>query len=184
MNEKDKKRISKFLSLVLRHQPEYINIIINEKGWVNILELINNAKTKNFHFSKDELKEIVETNDKQRFAFNEDYTQIRANQGHSLVAVDLELEVTKPPGVLYHGTVGKFIDSIKNQGLKKRSRQHVHLSAEINTAVKVGSRRGKPIILTVDSDKMYKEGFEFFQSKNGVWLTNKVPFEFIDFNKS
>ena len=183
MNEKDKKRISKFLSLVLRHQPECINITISEKGWVNVLELMNNSKTKNIYFSKDELKEIVKTNDKQRFALNEDYTQIRANQGHSLKTVDLELEATKPPEVLYHGTVDEFIDSIKNQGLQKRSRLHVHLSAEINTAVKVGSRRGKPIVLTIDADKMYKEGFEFFQSKNGVWLTNKVPFEFIDFNK-
>jgi len=183
MNEKDTKRISKFLSLILRHQPEYIGLSLTKNGWADISELIEKAKIKNIHFSVEELLEIVHTNDKDRFALNEKASMIRANQGRSLKAVDLELEPKKPPRILYHGTVGEFIDSIKSQGLQKRSRQHVHLSAEINTAIKVGSRRGKPIILSVHAEKMYKEGFAFFQSKNGVWLTNKVPFEFVDFNK-
>lgn len=181
MNEKDKKKISKFLSLILRHQPEYIDLSLTKKGWADVEELIEKSMIKNIYFSKQELQEIVDTNDKKRFAFNEDLSQIRANQGHSVKTIDLELQAIKPPKILYHGTVEKFIDSIKNQGLQKSSRQHVHLSNEIETANKVGSRRGKPIILRVLSQEMYEEGFSFFQSENGVWLTDHVPNKFIEF---
>lgn len=181
MNETDKKRISKFLSLVLRHQPAYIHLNLDKNGWADVRELQEKAKTKNIHFSKEELYEIVDTNDKKRFSFNEDFSLIRANQGHSVKTVDLQLKVVNPPEVLYHGTVDKFIDSIKQTGLQKRSRQHVHLSADLETATKVGSRRGKPIILRIQSQKMYEKGFSFFLSANGVWLTDHVPVDFIKF---
>ena len=181
MNEKDKKRVSKFLSLVLRHQPKYIDLNLDQNGWADVTELQDKSKIKNIHFSIEELREIVETNDKKRFSFSEDASLIRANQGHSVKTIDLQLETVKPPEVLYHGTVEKFIDSIKVTGLQKRSRQHVHLSTDIETATKVGSRRGKPIILKIKALKMHEEGFDFFLSANGVWLTDLVPKNFIEF---
>lgn len=181
MNEKDKKRISKFLSLVLRHQPEYIDIHLNENGWVKVNELIEKSKLKNVNFSFSELEAIVATNDKQRFAFNANKSKIRANQGHSVKTIDLQLEAIQPPEFLYHGTVAKFIDSIKNSGLQKRSRQHVHLSEALETATKVGSRRGTPVILSVNALEMHQKGYAFYLSKNNVWLTDHVPVEFIVF---
>ena len=181
MNEKDKKQISKFLSLVLRHRPEYIDLHLNENGWADVKVLIVKSKSKNMNFTCEELEEIVATNDKQRFAFNEDKTLIRANQGHSVKTIDLQLEAVKPPEFLYHGTVEKFIDSIRRTGLQKQSRQHVHLSENIETANKVGSRRGKAIILNIASGEMHKKGFEFYLSENGVWLTDHVPAEYIKF---
>ncbi len=179
MSEKDKKRISKFLSLVLRHKPEYIQISLDKNGWVNITELLEKSKIKNIYFSKEELIEIVKTNDKQRFALNENNTMIRANQGHSVKNVDLELLKIKPPTFLYHGTVESFIDSINAEGLLKKTRQHVHLSNDISTAKIVASRRGKPIVLTIKSEEMYMEGYTFFKSENNVWLTESVPPKFI-----
>ncbi|WP_460217799.1 RNA 2'-phosphotransferase [Psychroserpens sp. MEBiC05023] len=181
MNEKDKKRISKFLSLVLRHRPEYINLELNDNGWAEVNELIEKARRRQVYFSEDELHDIVVTNDKQRFAFNDNKTKIRANQGHSVKTIDLEFEAVKPPQMLYHGTVAKFLDSIKNTGLQKRSRQHVHLSEDLDTANLVGSRRGAAVILKIDSGDMYKQGYEFYQSENGVWLTSHVPTAFIQF---
>jgi putative RNA 2'-phosphotransferase len=181
MNEKNIKRISKFLSLVLRHRPEYINLQLNENGWANVNELIEKAKTRKVNFSIAELNEIVVTNDKQRFAFNDDNSMIRANQGHSVKTIDLQLEAIQPPKFLYHGTVTKFMDSIKNTGLQKRSRQHVHLSEDKDTATKVGSRRGVPIILSVRTLEMHDKGYKFYRSENNVWLTEHVPSEFIEF---
>lgn len=181
MNDKDKRRISKFLSLVLRHRPEYIDLQLNENGWANVTAIIEKAKSKNVHFSFEQLENIVATNDKQRFAFNDDRTLIRANQGHSVKTIDLELEAIKPPEMLFHGTVEKFVDSIKRTGLQKRSRQHVHLSEDLDTATKVGSRRGDAVILKIISGQMYEHGLEFYQSENGVWLTNHVPVEYIQF---
>lgn len=176
MKEQDKKRISKFLSLVLRHVPEKIGLNIDEYGWASIKELMLKSK---LNFSLEDLEEVVETNDKKRFTFNDDLTKIRASQGHS-IKVDLELKEIKPPEFLYHGTVSKFMVLIKEQGLKKMSRNHVHLSENRETAMKVGSRRGQAIILSVRSGEMYRKGVKFYQSKNEVWLTNEVPNEFIE----
>ncbi|CAM1353306.1 putative RNA 2'-phosphotransferase [Tenacibaculum ascidiaceicola] len=181
MNEKNTKRISKFLSLILRHQPEKIGLKLDSSGWASIEELLNKSSNNGVTFTKDELEFIVKNNDKQRFSLNENQTKIRANQGHSLKNVAIVTETKTPPPFLYHGTVAKFIPSIKENGLQKMSRQHVHLSSDLETAKKVGSRRGKPIILTVQSGAMYKKGYEFFLSENGVWLTNLVPAEFIEF---
>lgn len=179
MDTKEAKRISKFLSLVLRHCPETIGLDLDNNGWAKVSELMDKAAQKNVHFNKEDLEWIVANNDKQRFAFNEDYSKIRANQGHSLKAIDLQLQAIEPPRILYHGTVTKFIDSIKASGLQKRSRQHVHLSADLTTAKTVASRRGVPVILKIEALKMHQEGFAFYQSKNGVWLTDEVPKEYI-----
>lgn len=180
MNEKETKRISKFLSLILRHNPQTIGIELDKNGWANVEELRSKCAKRKVSFTRDQLEEVVETNDKQRFTFNEDKTKIRASQGHS-ISIDLELKEQEPPEYLYHGTVAKFMDSIKSQGLKKISRQHVHLSYERETATKVGSRRGKPIILSVRSGEMFRNNMKFYRSKNGVWLTDNVPDNFIEF---
>ena len=179
MNTKQQRHISKFLSLVLRHQPQKIDLELDANGWAKTNELIKKSNDYGIRFTEEDLKHIVETNDKQRFSFNESGTQIRANQGHSLTAVNLELKAVQPPEVLYHGTVEKFMQEITSEGLKKMSRQHVHLSRDIETAKKVGGRRGKPVILIVDACEMFKQGYEFYQSANGVWLTDRVPAEFL-----
>jgi putative RNA 2'-phosphotransferase len=145
-----------------------------------VTELLEKINKKGTTVDRATLQIVVDTNDKKRFAFNEDVTMIRANQGHS-IEVDLALQVQKPPAMLYHGTVAKFIDSIKKDGLQKMSRQHVHLSKEIETATTVANRRRKPIILTIDTVSMVKEGFAFYLSENNVWLTDQVPSKFIQF---
>lgn len=173
------KHISKFLSLVLRHKPQQIGLQLDAHGWADVDELITRCNAHHIALNFELLEEIVVTNDKQRFAFNADLTKIRANQGHS-IAVDLALQLVQPPEKLYHGTVAEFIEAIKANGLQKMSRQHVHLSSDEATAVKVGSRRGKPVILTVDAGAMHEAGFLFYLSENGVWLTDHVPATFIE----
>ncbi|MES2513134.1 MAG: RNA 2'-phosphotransferase [Bacteroidota bacterium] len=177
---KDLKHISKFLSLILRHKPEEIGITMDANGWVSVDELIEKCRQKNTVFDFDILDEIVISSDKQRFAFSDDYSKIRANQGHT-VNVDLEFEPTEPTGFLYHGTVEKFIGSIRSKGLQKMQRLHVHLSKDLETAVKVGSRRGKPIILKINASQMHTDGHVFYLSKNGVWLCEEVPAKYIEF---
>jgi putative RNA 2'-phosphotransferase len=179
MKEKDRNRISKFLSLVLRHSPETIGISLDGNGWVVVEELIARCGAKGYLFSREELEEVVALNDKQRFAFNADKTAIRANQGHS-VEVELELAAAQPPELLYHGTVERFLQNIRVEGLKKMQRHHVHLSADLSTAEKVGSRRGAAIILVIRSGEMSRDGYEFFLSGNGVWLTDAVPVKYIN----
>ncbi|MBL7910106.1 MAG: RNA 2'-phosphotransferase [Bacteroidia bacterium] len=177
---KDLKHISKFLSLVLRHKPEEIGIKMDVNGWVNVDELIEKCNARKQKLDFETLEEVVITNDKQRFAFNDEYTMIRANQGHT-VNVDLQFEATQPLEYLYHGTVAKFVDEIKVNGLKRMQRLHVHLSKDLDTAIKVGSRRGKPVILKVHASKMYNDGLPFYLSKNGVWLCDEVPAKYIEF---
>lgn len=172
--EQELKHISKFISLVLRHRPELIDLTLDEQGWADVDELINKASATGTIIDKDILNVIVVTNDKQRFAFNEDKTKIRANQGHS-IAIDLHLQPKAPPAILYHGTAEQYLNGIINIGLKKKTRQHVHLSANIETARAVGSRHGKPIILTIDALKMHQDGYIFYLSDNKVWLTDNVP---------
>lgn len=178
MTEQHKKQISKFLSLILRHQPEKIGLSLDENGWAIINDILEKSK---LPFTFEELEEVILTNDKQRFSFNQDKTKIRANQGHSLKTIDLDLKIQTPPAFLYHGTVSKFIPEIKMHGLKKMNRQHVHLSEDRDTAIKVGARRGKPVILSIRALDMQNEGHQFFISENGVWLTDAVPLIFIDF---
>lgn len=178
MNEQQKKKTSKFLSYVLRHHPELINLNLDENGWANVDELISKSTNDSQGFTFEELNEIVETNDKKRFIFNEDKTRIRANQGHS-IDIDLALIPQKPPEFLYHGTAQSNIDSILENGIEKRSRKHVHLSEDKETATKVGMRHGKPIILTINTEKMFDDGIEFYLSENNVWLTDFVDIKYI-----
>ena len=166
--------VSKFLAKHLRHAPEALGLSLQPGGWVPVDDLLAASNRIGFPISYDELVECVETNDKQRFSFDESGDLIRANQGHS-TAVDLQLEQKQPPEILYHGTVERFLDSIMAEGLKKGKRHHVHLSKDTETARKVGARRGKPIILQVDAGKMHGQGFKFYLSVNGVWLTESVP---------
>jgi putative RNA 2'-phosphotransferase len=166
--------VSKFLAKHLRHAPEALGLTLQPGGWVSVDDLLAASARAGFPIAYDELIECVETNDKKRFSFDDTGDLIRANQGHS-VAVDLQLEEKQPPGVLYHGTVERFLASIRVEGLKKGKRHHVHLSKDVDTARKVGARRGQPVILRVDAGKMHAEGFRFFISVNGVWLTDSVP---------
>ncbi len=168
---------SRFLSLILRHKPETIGIKLDEHGWADVSELISGiSKTRTFDMKM--LEEIVRTDNKQRYSFNEDKTLIRANQGHS-IPVDVELEKKTPPEFLYHGTGEKFVASIDKEGLLSKSRLYVHLSKDTDTAVKVGSRHGKPVVYRVATGKMADDGYEFFLSVNGVWLTRAVPVEYL-----
>ena len=180
MNEKTAKSVSKFLSLVLRHSPETIELKLDENGWPDVDELIEKCNKKRKTLNSELLDYVVENNDKKRFAFNEDKTKIRASQGHS-ISVELDLAETEPSEFLYHGTVAKFLENIKKEGLQKMSRQHVHLSKDSETAIKVGSRRGVAQILTVRSGEMFKDGFKFYLSENNVWLTDEVPAKYIEF---
>lgn len=177
---KKNKSISKFLSYVLRHNPDKLGITLDENGWTSVTTLLEKINVEPYSLSMQELEDVVATNNKKRFAFNDGKTKIRASQGHS-VNIDLGIQPKEPPSYLYHGTVEKFITSIQEKGLIKGTRQHVHLSADKETAINVGSRRGKPIILTVKSGEMHAQNHAFYQSENGVWLTEKVPTEFIEF---
>lgn len=173
----DLKNTSKFISRILRHKPETIGITLDEHGWANVDELIEGiGRTRPFNM--DMLEEIVRTDEKQRYSFNEDKTLIRANQGHS-IPVDVELEQKTPPAILYHGTGEKYVSSIDEEGLIPKSRLYVHLSADVETAKKVGSRHGRPVIYTVDSGRMAADGFAFYLSVNKVWLTKEVPVKYL-----
>ena len=169
---------SKFITLILRHKPEVIGITLDEHGWADVDALIAGiAKTR--PFDRQMLEEIVRTDEKQRYSFNENGTLIRANQGHS-IPVDVELEKENPPAVLYHGTGRKYVESIEKQGLIPKSRLYVHLSADPQTAAKVGSRHGSPVVYQIDTDQMAADGYDFYLSANGVWLTKTVPPEYLE----
>jgi putative RNA 2'-phosphotransferase len=170
--------VSKFLAKHLRHTPEELGLTLQPGGWVSVDDLLAASERAGFTISYDELIECVETSDKKRFSFDDTGDLIRANQGHS-VEVDLQLDEKEPPDVLYHGTVERFLASIMAEGLKKGKRHHVHLSKDVDTARKVGARRGKPVILQVDARTMHHQGFKFFLSTNGVWLTDSVPAAFL-----
>lgn len=180
MNEKQRTQRSKFLSLILRHEPERVGLSLDPAGWVDVGELLSACGKHGTPLTRPELEEIVATCNKKRFAFSEDKTRIRANQGHS-VEVALGYTSQIPPAVLHHGTATRFLDSIRAEGLRKGERHHVHLSSDMETAVKVGQRHGKPAILTINAAVMHSAGMEFYQSDNGVWLTDQVPPEFIQF---
>ncbi len=173
-------RISKFLSLVLRHDPSRIGITLDEAGWVDVDVLLAAAAAHGVSLSRDGLRELVASSDKQRFALSDDGARVRANQGHS-VPVDLQLPPREPPERLYHGTVEASLDGIREQGLVRGARHHVHLSADLTTATKVGARRGAPVILTIRAADMHAAGHAFYCSDNGVWLTDHVPVRFILF---
>lgn len=170
--------VSKFLSKHLRHEPEGLGLTLEPGGWVRVEDLLVGAAKAGFAITRAELDAVVADNDKRRFSFDESGLKIRANQGHS-TEVDLQLTEVEPPPQLFHGTVQRFVDAILVEGLKKMDRHDVHLSKDVQTATIVGSRRGKPVILLIDSRQMAADGFKFRVSDNGVWLTDHVPAKYI-----
>lgn len=166
--------LSKFLSLVLRHSPETIGIELDPQGWAEVDDLIARASAHGKPYTRELIAQIVATSDKQRFRLSDDGQRIRANQGHS-IAVDLALAPVTPPDELFHGTATRFLASIREQGLLKQARQHVHLSSDEATAIKVGKRHGQVIVLRVSAGALHRAGHLFYRSENGVWLTDHVP---------
>ena len=174
----DDVKLSKFLSLVLRHQPEAIGLALDGHGWAGIDDLIAKANAAGTRFGREDLLRVVAESDKKRFSLSADIDRIRAAQGHS-VSVELGLVAQEPPPVLYHGTATRFVEAILSEGLKPQARQQVHLSSDEATAQRVGQRHGKPHIFKVNAGGMHAKGFRFFRADNGVWLTDHVPPEFL-----
>lgn len=173
-------KLSIFISMILRHRPEVIGIALDEHGWADVDQLIDGVRRhREPDFDRAALDEIVATDNKQRYSYSEDGTLIRANQGHS-IPVDVELPQAEPPEFLWHGTGEKYVESIDRQGLLPRSRLYVHLSADTDTARVVGKRHGRPVIYRVHTGRMAAEGYIFFRSVNGVWLTKAVPAEYLE----
>lgn len=173
----DEKKLGQYLSLILRHKPEVIGIQLDEHGWAKVDELIAGIRKTQF-MDQTLLEKLVAEDEKGRYAFNDDKTLIRANQGHS-IPVDVGLKEVQPPEVLWHGTGEKYVASNDREGLISKSRLYVHLSADFQTALKVGSRHGKPVVYAVDARRMHEEGYVFFLSVNGVWLTQRVPMAYL-----
>ncbi|MFB7713142.1 RNA 2'-phosphotransferase [Streptomyces sp. NPDC056105] len=179
MDERRTVKVSKYLSKHLRHQPERIGLTLDEGGWVEIGTLLAAAAAHGFRITRDELDHVVAANDKRRFAI--EGSRIRASQGHT-VDVDLGLPPATPPAYLYHGTVAAALDAIRTEGLRPMSRHDVHLSPDRETATRVGARRGRPIVLSVDAGAMHRDGHTFRVSANGVWLTEAVPPRYLRFS--
>lgn len=173
-----KDRLSVFISLILRHKPEEIGITLDKHGWANVKELIAGINNAGRKIDMEALEEIVQTDNKGRYSFNEDKTLIRANQGHS-IPVDIEFKEIIPPDILYHGTATKSLDGIKQHGIKSMSRLYVHLSKDLETAIKVGNRHGKCVVLVIDTKKMFGDGIKFYLSENGVLLTKYVDWKYV-----
>jgi putative RNA 2'-phosphotransferase len=171
-------RVSKFLSLHLRHQPADLGLTLEPGGWVPVADLLAGAARRGFPISPEELAEVVRGSDKQRFAFDATGAKVRANQGHS-AEVDLQLEPAEPPALLYHGTADRFLDAVRRDGLLKMARHHVHLSPDTQAASTVGSRHGRLVLLEVDAAGMRAAGYTFYRSANGVWLVDAVPPEYL-----
>lgn len=180
MTDKETIRASKFLSLILRHEPERVGLQLGEAGWIGVGELLAAVNRNGVVLTLEDLKHIVATSDKERFAFSEDGQRIRASQGHS-VEVDLQYVPQTPPEILYHGTATRFLDAIRHNGLQRMGRHDVHLSAETTRTLQVGSRHGKPVLLTIRAGEMHRAGFVFRCSVNSVWLVEQVPPQFIQF---
>jgi len=180
MTDKETIKASKFLSLVLRHEPERIGLKLGEAGWVKVKDLLEAINNGGFPLTLEQLQHVVATSDKKRFALSEDGQSVRASQGHS-VEVDLQYAPQTPPELLYHGTATRFLDGIRNDGLQRMERHDVHLSAETKVTLQVGGRHGKPVLLIIRAGDMHRAGHVFRCSANGVWLVNQVPPEFIQF---
>lgn len=172
--------VSKFLSYVLRHEPHAIGLTLDSEGWAEIDALIAGAKQAGHTLDAELIRAVVSSSDKKRFALSDDDLRIRAVQGHSTNAVAIEHEPKQPPELLYHGTATRFLDSILAEGLRPGERHHVHLSEDVSTATDVGQRYGKPVVLKIEALRMHRQGFDFFQADNGVWLTTNIPPSFLE----
>lgn len=170
-----KAEVSKFLSYVLRHEPQAIGLTLDREGWADMAALIDGARGSGRELDAALIRAVVDGSDKKRFAISADGLRIRAVQGHSTDSVAIAFAEKVPPALLYHGTATRFLESIMRAGLKPGERQYVHLSGDIETAVAVGQRYGIPVVLTIDARQMHQQGFRFFQAENGVWLTSHVP---------
>ena len=170
-------KLGRFLSLVLRHEPGAAGITLDEHGWADVEELLSGVRRTGRQIDLDTLERIVRENNKQRYSFNDDHTKIRANQGHSL-HVDVELKEAQPPRYLYHGTASRFLPAIRQEGIRKMGRQHVHLSGDFQTALAVGRRHGAPVVITINAEAMARDGVTFYLSANGVWLCEYVSPEY------
>lgn len=179
MDSKNPTETSKFLSYILRHEPQTIDLQLDEEGWATISDLIAGAAKKGQYLDISLIQMVVSSSDKKRFSISDDGLRIRAVQGHSVASANLRHTEKEPPEFLYHGTATRFLESIRQQGLISGSRHHVHLSQDIQTAIAVGQRHGKPLVLKIEALRMYQQGFKFFQAENGVWLTRHVPMSFI-----
>ncbi len=171
-------KLGKYLSLILRHKPEVIDIKLDEHGWADVEELLAGMNRQGRFINRELLDEIVKTNNKKRYQYNDDLTKIRANQGHS-INVDVNLQEKIPPNTLYHGTALRYLYEIKLFGIKKMNRLYVHLSKDKETAINVGKRHGKAIILEIDTKKMLNDGHKFYYSNNGVWLCDDINFKYV-----
>lgn len=180
MKQEEQHEYSKLLSYILRHDPAHAELVPEQAGWVAVDKLLEGLRKLGKPLSREDLEKIVAGSDKQRFAFSEDGGRIRSNQGHS-IKVELGYQSAEPPDVLYHGTATRFVEAITREGLTRQSRHHVHLSPSIETASNVGKRHGKLVVLIIKAGLMKQSGFEFFLSTNGVWLTEHVPAQFIEF---
>lgn len=176
--ESQTNKVSKYLSFILRHKPDYIGLQLDEFGWANIDELIFKSEKAGTKINLETIEMVVAKSDKQRFSISKDGKSIRANQGHSL-AVKLGFQSLQPPDSLFHGTTVKNLERINSEGIRRMQRHHVHLTESSETAINVGKRYGKPVLLTIDSKSMFKDGFEFFKSENNVWLVDSVPVHYI-----
>ncbi|WP_107571906.1 RNA 2'-phosphotransferase [Clostridioides difficile] len=176
MSKKDK--LSIFISLILRHKPETIGIKLDEYGYADVNKLIEKINNTGRNINIEILEQIVKEDNKQRYSFNKDRSNIRANQGHS-INVNVELRELEPPRFLYHGTATRFLDNIKKEGIISKSRLYVHLSNDIDTAVHVGKRHGISIVLKINTGKMYENGYKFYLSENNIWLCEYIPFKYV-----
>lgn len=167
--------LSKFLSYVLRHEPQAIGLVLDSEGWADIEALIAGANQSGKTLTRELLQHVVDTSDKKRFSLSEDGLRIRAAQGHSTESVAIQYPEKIPPEFLYHGTASRYLESIKKEGLKPGERHYVHLSEDEQTAIAVGQRYGKPVVLKIEALRMHQQGFKFFQAENGVWLVDAVP---------
>ena len=177
-NMDQKTQIGKYIAFILRHKPQAIGITLDQHGWAKVDELIAGIQRKYPNFNKDLLEDIVASDNKQRYSFNEDHTMIRANQGHS-IPVDVEMKEVVPPDILWHGTGERYVASIDAIGLIPKTRLYVHLSLDTETAQKVGSRHGKCVIYKINARKMYEDGYHFYLSVNHVYLTKEVPVQYL-----
>ena len=170
-------KTSNYLSSIMRHKPEIIDVQLDEYGWADVEKIVSGIR-KTHELNIELLEKIVETDEKHRYSFNFDKTLIKANYGHS-VPINIEPLLAVPPKDLYHGTADKYMESIDSQGIFAKSRNYVHLSSNIENAINVGRRHGNPVVYKIATEDMQADGYKFYKAESGVWLTKEVPLKYI-----